>query len=153
MAIVDIQYEIDLFGQPTGMTCWSAATTMLFGSRFSAGPGQAELGPSGGLKSDFSNVSLFAKSYQLTMYAPQSWTPKGLIDLLRSGPVAMLGAVPQLHAVVIGGIKGDDSSSACSALTLTIYDPWPVGVGDIYLVDYERLMTKFPMATMYMLQR
>jgi hypothetical protein len=64
-----------------------------------------------------------------------------------------LGAVPQLHAVVIGGIKGDDSSSACSALTLTIYDPWPVGVGDIYLVDYERLMTKFPMATMYMLQR
>ncbi len=146
----NIQYPVKLFGQPTGMTCWSAATTMLFGSQFSAGPGSAALGATGGLKPDTNNIQSFARSYNLRLNYPQSWTVEGLTHLLQRGPVVLMGAIPSLHAVVIGGIRGDSTSGSAE---LTIYDPWPPNQGRVYTVNYQSFMTQFPMATMYLLQR
>ena len=76
-ATVHVRHNVKLFGQPTGMTCWSAATTMLFGNVSSAGPGKANVGPTGGLKSDLQNIYPFAKGYGLTVYPYQSWTVDG----------------------------------------------------------------------------
>lgn len=146
----DIQYPIRLFGQPTGMTCWSAATTMLFGTVFSAGPGSASLGSAGGLKADVNNIQAFAQSYHLRLHYPQSWTVEGLVELLRRGPVALMGPIPTLHAIVIGGIRGDGTAGKTE---LTIYDPWPPNQGRTYRISYQTLMQQFPMATMYLLQR
>ena len=112
---INIQYPVKLFGQPTDMTCWSAATTMLFGTLFSAGPGSASLSPTGGLKADVNNIQAFAQSYNLRLYYPQSWTVEGLIELLRRGPVALMGPIPSLHAVVIGGIRGDGTAGSTGA--------------------------------------
>ena len=147
---INIQYPVKLFGQPTDMTCWSAATTMLFGTLFSAGPGSASLSPTGGLKADVNNIQAFAQSYNLRLYYPQSWTVEGLIELLRRGPVALMGPIPSLHAVVIGGIRGDGTAGSTE---LTIFDPWPPKRGHTYHVDYQTFMNRFPMATMYLLQR
>lgn len=147
---INIQHPVLLYAQPTGMTCWSAATTMLFGTTFSAGPGSARLGTTGGLNASFTNIHAFANSYGLHLHAPQSWTMAGIIDLLRRGPVAMMGALPSLHAVVIGGVSGDGTPDGT---ILTIYDPWPPNVGRKYQVSYGAMLRQFPMATMYLLHR
>lgn len=150
MPSVSIQHPIKLHAQPTGMTCWSAATTMLFGSTFSAGSGSAAVGKTGGLKADYSNIQTFAREYGLRLFAPQSWSVPGLIDLLRRGPVMMAGSIPAGHVVVIGGIKSDGTPGGTA---LTIYDPSPVGIGSKYEVAYQVMMQKFPFATTYMMQR
>jgi len=149
----NIQHPIKLSPQPTGMTCWSAATTMLFGTTFTAGPGKAELSEDGGLLADSTNIATFAHSYNLRMYYPQTWSVDGLVQLLKRGPVALMGAIPSLHAVVIGGISGDGTPSGTE---LTIYDPWPPNIGGNPLgsrFNYEVLLQRFPLATMYLLQR
>ena len=91
-----------------------------------------------------------ADSYKLRLYWPQSWTVEGLRSLLQRGPVALMGPIPSLHAVVIGGIQSDGTSDGTF---LTIYDPWPPGVGGVHFPAYGPFMRLFPMATMYLLQR
>src|SRR5438876_6647892 len=103
---VNISHRVTLFPQPTNMTCWSAAATMLFGN-MSVGPGRASLAPNGGLSSDFGNIQAFARSHHLQMHAPQSWTVDGLASLLRHGPLWVGGSVPSGHAYVIAAMKGD----------------------------------------------
>jgi len=147
---INVQHPVLLYAQPTDMTCWSAATTMLFGTTFSAGPGTAGLSDTGGLSASLPNIQAFAHSYSLRLHAPQSWTVAGIIELLRRGPVAMMGALPSLHAVVLGGVAGDGTPQGT---LLTIYDPWPPNVGRKYQMSYGTLMRQFPMATMYLLHR
>jgi hypothetical protein len=147
---VSVQHHVVLSPQPTDMSCWSAATSMLFGSVFSAGPGRASLGATGGLRSHFSNVQEFAESWGLRMHAPQSWTAEAFAELVSDGPVVMMGALPNMHAVVIGGVVSDGTAEGT---TLTIYDPWPPGRGSVYSVNYETMMQRFPFSTMYLLQR
>lgn len=142
-----ITHWVVLVPQPTNMSCWSAAATMLFGDR-SVGPGAGTLGPTGGLQPR--TVPAFANSHGLRVYYPQSWSVEGLVKLLRRGPVAMLGNMPTGHAVVIGGISSDGTAQGTD---LTIYDPWPPNVGRVIRVNYEKLMKTFPAATTYMLQR
>jgi Papain-like cysteine protease AvrRpt2 len=97
-----------------------------------------------------SNIQSFALSYNLQLYYPQCWLISGLTDLLKRGPVALMGPIPSLHAIVIGGIEGDGTDGGTQ---LKIYDPWPPNVGRIYNISYKNLMNQFPMATMYLLQK
>ena len=150
MVKTNIQHRITIFGQPTNMTCWSAALTMLFGNRFSAEPGRASTADNGGLNPSFTNVQALALSYHLKLHAPQSWTVQGLIGLLQYGPVIMMGYIPSGHAVVLGGILSDGT---VNGTILTVYDPWPPNVGSRYSVNYLQMMTKFPTATTYLLQQ
>jgi hypothetical protein len=147
--MLNIQHPVALFPQPTGMSCWSAAATMLFGDR-SVGPGGARLGSSGGLEGDFANIQRFAAAHGLVMHAPQSWTVQGLALLLQRRPLWVGGMVPGGHAYVIGGIAGDGSPDRT---ILTIYDPWPPRVGNRRTEPYGRWMRQYPMATLYVLHR
>lgn len=142
-----IRHRVTLFPQPTSMTCWSAAATMLFGDR-SIGPGTASLGSSGGLNSDFDNIEKFAHSHGLTMEAPMSWTVSGLARLMQFGPLWVGGLVPSGHAYVIGALVGDGTPAGTQ---ITIYDPWPPGIGAIRQISYQAWVLRYPMATMYIL--
>lgn len=162
-----IWYDIIPYTQPTNMTCWSAATTMILGSNMSVGPGSAQLSSSGGLKAydefgkpDDKNIMAFAASHELLIHWPQSWTAKGLAKVIVNGPVVMCGNLPYLHAVVIGGISTDDTETGT---TLTVFDPWPAGgfmgdgvtaIGSLqkYHVTMDVLYRHFPKATTYLLQ-
>jgi hypothetical protein len=62
----------------------------------------------------------------------------------------MMGYVPNGHAVVLGGIVSDGT---VNGTTLTVYDPWPPNVGSRYSANYLQMMTKFPIATTYLLQQ
>lgn len=146
---IAISHSVEVFPQPTNMTCWSAAATMLFGN-VCVGPGGAALDPSGGLKADPNNVDTFAAAHGLQLHYPQTWTVSGLADLMHYGPLMAIGALPSLHAIVIGGMNGDGTAGGT---TLTVYDPWPPTVGRIYNVTYDQLLSNFPMATVYLLHR
>ncbi len=146
---INISHNVTLFPQPTNMTCWSAAATMLFGDR-SVGPGTASTGPSGGLQNNYGNVQEFASSHGLTMHAPQSWTVEGLKELLQRGPLMVCGRVPSGHAFVVAGMEGDGTPGGTR---LKIYDPWPPNVGNVVEVPYGNLMQQFPEATEYILHR
>ncbi len=147
--IIDISHRIQLYGQPTNMTCWSAAATMLLGTNMSVGPGNAVVGPAGGLNPSFTNVKKFADSLGLHFHAPQSWTVRGIAELLRRGPLWVAGWVPSGHAVVYGGIHGDGSPEGT---LIVIYDPWPPGIGAIRGEIYGDWVRQHPTATTYILQ-
>src|SRR5712691_6240614 len=102
----DINQPVMPFAQPTNMSCWSAAATMLMGN-MCVGPGRAALGTTGGLKVDPNNVKTFANGLGLSVEYPQTWMVKGLAALLRRSPLWVAGAQPSLHAVVIGAMWGD----------------------------------------------
>jgi hypothetical protein len=146
---INIWHPVNLFPQPTGMTCWSAAATMLIGNQ-SVGPGGARIATNGGLMSDFGNIRRFAYAYGLQMEPPQSWTVDGLAALLRRSPLWVAGQVPTGHAYVIAAMTGDGTPNGT---TLTIYDPWPPNIGQIRQVPYGQWVSLFPMSTMYILHR
>jgi hypothetical protein len=147
---VDIRHPVTLFPQPTDMTCWSAAATMLFGNQ-TIGPGDASLSDEGGLLADYENVKKFADSHGLEMHAPQSWSVDGLADLLKSqGPLWVAGNVPSGHAFVIAGMEGDGTPEGTR---LIIYDPWPPNKGAVRSEVYADWMQKYPEATTYILHR
>jgi hypothetical protein len=149
--IIRIDHQVQLYSQPTDVSCWSAATTMLFGNRSSIGPGGARISRRGGLRDNYQNIAAFARAHRLTVHAPQSWHVHRLIELLRNGPVVMMGYRPTGHAVVIGGLESDGTPERTY---LKIFDPWPVGTGLIRTrMPYHVMMRKYPMTTRYMLQR
>ena len=149
--IIRIDHQVQLHAQPSGMSCWSAATTMLFGNRMSIGAAGARTSRRGGLKDSYQNIGAFARAHNLTVHAPQTWSTHRLIELLRNGPVVMMGYRPNGHAVVIGGLESDGTPERTY---LKIYDPWPVGTGTIRSrMPYDVMMRKYPRTTKYMLQR
>jgi hypothetical protein len=156
---VDINHPVTLFPQPTTMTCWSAAATMLFGN-MSVGPGGAVITPTGGLASAHANVEAFARAFGLTIHAPMSWTVQGFASLLRPGPLWVGGvqplgsptAIQSGHVVVVGSMWGNGNSDGKGTMLL-VYDPWPPGVGSTYGVFYNDRITGSPLGTMYILHR
>jgi hypothetical protein len=147
---VDISHRVRLYGQRTNMTCWSAAATMLLGTNMSVGPGQASLGPKGGLKPSISNVKTFADGYGLRLHGPQSLTARGIATLLRRGPIWVAGWVPSGHAVVYAAVHGDGTAQGT---LIVIYDPWPPGRGEIRGEIYGDWVRRHPTATTYILQK
>jgi len=154
---IDINHRVTLFPQPTNMSCWSAAATMLFGN-MSVGPGRAAVGGSGGLASDHRNLSVFARDLGLTMHAPMTWTVQGFAALLVRGPLWVGGvqplgspkAVQSGHVVVVGSIWG---TGEADGTMLQIYDPWPVAIGSVYASFYGERIADAPLWTTYILHR
>lgn len=146
---LNIRHNVTLFPQPTNMTCWSAAATMLFGDR-SVGAGDATLSPSGGLQPSYANIQRFARSHGLRMLPVMSWTVDGLANELRAGPLWVAGWRPTGHAYVVHAMTGDGSMNGT---TIHIADPWPPNKGSRYTKAYGPWVQQFPTGMMYMLQR
>lgn len=154
---IDIDHRVTRFPQPTNMTCWSAAATMLFGN-MSVGSGGAVVTPAGGLGSAQANVEAFARAFGLTVHAPMTWTVQGLAGLLRRGPLWVGGvqplgsptAIQSGHVVVVGSMWGNGSAEGTMLL---IYDPWPRGVGSTYGAFYGDRVAGSPLMTTYILHR
>jgi hypothetical protein len=155
---IDISHHVTLFPQPTNMTCWSAAATMLFQSNMSVGAGNAAVAASGGLASDHWNIAVFARDLGLTMHAPMTWTVHGFAGLLARGPLWVGGvqplgsptAVQSGHVVVVGSMWG---TGEADGTMLEIYDPWPRAVGSIYGAFYGDRIAGAPLWTTYILHR
>lgn len=152
---IDVAHPVRLFPQPTNMTCWSAAATMILGN-MSVGPGGANLSSSGGLLPGPDNIREFGRGLGWTMHYPQTWTVAGLAGLLRRKPVWAVGggASPGggwLHAIVLSAIWSDGAEDA-SGTMLRIHDPWPPNIGSVYGRFYRGTVDGFDFISLYVLQ-
>jgi hypothetical protein len=152
---IDITHSVRLFPQPTNMTCWSAAATMIIGN-MSVGPGAASLSASGGLLPSPENVRVFAQGLGWRMYYPQTWTVGGLAGLLRQRPVWAVGGGTSptgnwLHAIVLSALWSDGAGDG-SGTMIRIHDPWPPNVGSIYGRFYRGTVDGFDFISLYILQ-
>jgi hypothetical protein len=148
---IDVTHPVRLFGQPTNMTCWSAAATMIVGN-MSVGPGGAALSPGGGLLPGHDNIRQFAQSLGWRMHYPQTWTVAGLAGLLRNKPVwAVGGGANWLHAIVLSALWSDGAEDA-SGTMIRIHDPLPVNIGSVYGRFYRGTVDGFDFISLYVLQ-
>ena len=137
----NINYPVRHIQQTSPMTCWSAAVSMILGSNMTAGAGNAQLNPQGGLSATSANVNELARAHGLTVAPPASWTLDQIARYLSRGPFVMLGIMPRRHAIVISGLVGDGTYTGT---ILTIHDPQlPAGRNPLRL-SYQDLMTGAP---------
>jgi hypothetical protein len=132
---VEYEHRVQLFGQPTNMTCWSAAATMITGNIVSIGPGSAKTGGSGGLQPDLENIETFLGGLNWKLLNNMSAPPTShFVAGLSRGPlwIAFEGGTFK-HAVVASAIWSD---SADDRTVMRIHDPWPPGAGTIYGSTY-----------------
>lgn len=149
--ITDVTHPVQLFPQPTAMTCWSAAATMIVGN-MSVGPGSAALAANGGMVPSAANIERFARGMGWRMYYPQTWTVAGLAGLVRNKPVwAVGGGANWLHAIVLSAMWSDGAADA-SGTMIRIHDPWPPNVGSVYGRFYRGTVDGFDFISMYILQ-
>ncbi len=146
---LEIEHPVRSMGQPTGMTCWSAAMTMMRGTNMSIGPGGARLAADGGLQTTRENIGTFARQNALRIVSEMQSIPvPQFIELLRRGPLMAIGAgAGWAHASVISGIYSDGNPDA-SGTMIRIHDPWPPGSpGRVYGVFYSGGRQVVPGAT------
>jgi hypothetical protein len=130
-------HRVVLYGQPTGMTCWSAAATMMSGTNQSIGAGTSTMFAGGGLEPSLANIEVFARGMgwrSLTnMSAPP---PMQLIAGLARGPIwVVFQGTNFAHAVVFSAVFSDGDQSG-NGTVFTVYDPWPANVGTVYSTTY-----------------
>ncbi len=134
-AAIEQEHRVTLFGQPTNMTCWSAAATMVVGN-MSIDHGPARVGQGGGLEPPLENIETFVRSLGWSVLNNQSAPPaQVLIQGMTRSPlwVAFEGGTFK-HAVVVSGIWSDRTNEGT---VLRIHDPWPPNRGTLYSTSYE----------------
>jgi hypothetical protein len=158
-----ILHSVDLVGQPTPTNCWQASASMLL--RRSITVPRFMLAPNGALLNDSelndARISTqFCRAFGFRLYSGQSWSPDGLANVLRRGPVMCNvlwnsqeytdGSGSNSHWVVFAGIRGD---GAAERTTIRVYNPLPVSRGCISSANYANMMRRLPAATYQLFQR
>lgn len=169
-----VQHVRPYIPQPTDTTCWAASTAMLKRSSVAAviaATPPALVAPDGGLR-NASNLSdwrpyteQYARAHSLRFHAPQSWTPQGFANLVRTAPVmvdtlwSVSGYVTRIptgyqgspgHMTVVVGVRGDNEATG-RGTTLMVYDPWDPQAGR-RRVSYHRWMTEVSTRTYRLFQ-
>lgn len=134
--IAEIHHRVTPFGQPSDMSCWSAAATIIFGDR-SVGPGRASLTNTGGLGAGIDNVETFISGLGWRLVNNMTAPPVSmLVSAMHRGPawVAFQG-VNFGHAVVFNGVLSDGAPDGTGTV-FRVTDPWPPRVGTSYGTTY-----------------
>ena len=150
---MEVNRVVNLSSQPTNNTCYAAAATMVLGPQASMSfdPGVAPAG----VQPDDHWARSFADVFSWHLEYGMSPMPGALAGYLGTGPFWFAGNLPfpggnSYHAVVVAAMWG---AGVSDQTMLLIYDPWPVGRGEVYgviLADYAR---SFPFAFRYILHR
>lgn len=153
----DIQYDVQLVPQQTGMSCWAAGMAMLVGWRDRVSINPAEIARGVGYWAAYQN-GLNASDVNAFLYwglayeQPMTYTVRGFADLLaQHGPLWVATLEGQgrgnPHVRVVTAIRGDGTPDGT---VLTIYDPWQRGMrtfrtpnpGSIYNETYTEFVRK-----------
>lgn len=125
-------------GQPTDMSCWSAAATIILGNQ-SVGPGFAQLFKDGSLKPTIENLQKYADGLGWSML---NMTPTVAVlrDIVRRRPVWIAARHSTGgHVVVLSGVYGDANGEA-DRTCFRVHDPWPPNVGSVYCTFSNPIM-------------
>ena len=130
-------HAVNLLGQPSNMSCWSAAASMILGN-MSVGSGAAHASDDGGLTPDLDNVEVFLRGLNWRVLNNQSRPGlSSLLAPLRQGPLWVVFEGGSFkHAVVFSGFYTDVAGDE-SATVFRIHDPWPPGRGTVYGSTYH----------------
>ncbi len=141
----DIRYDVELVPQLTGMSCWAAGAAMLVGwrdgvcinpSEIARGVGYWEAYQNGLDANDTTMLSYWGLEYE----APQSYTVRGLVDLLAAyGPLWVATHEGGPHIRVITSIRGDGTPNGT---ILTIHDPWQRGMRNFRMPNNGSVYTE-----------
>ncbi len=151
----DIQYEVELVPQQTGISCWAAGAAMVVGwrDRVSIDPSEIANGigywqqynhPNGGLSPD--DTTMFSY-WGLVKEYPACYTVQGFRNLLQHGPLWVASEEPGPHIRVVSGISGDGTPDGT---LVHINDPWEKGMtafvstnrGSTYTETYTEFMRR-----------
>lgn len=149
-------------GQADPFTCWKAATSMLLGKMSVGGfqTGSADIEDlnggtdNGGLGNSQVNMAQFASVNNLLfLHQPQA-SPQAICGFLKLFGRMMLNVKPVgskmsttakasngSHLVVLFGARGDMTAEGT---TLALYNPEPVGVGELVCGSYAKLTQENP---------
>lgn len=135
--IIEHSHTVRFAAQPTGMTCWSAAGTMMSGGNMSVGPGSSSMFANGGLDPSLANIEIFARGMGWRMLTNMSAPPPSqLIAGLVRGPIwVVFQGANFAHAVVFNEVFSDGNDSG-DGTVFTVQDPWPPNVGTVYPSTY-----------------
>lgn len=121
--------DIQQIAQPTNVTCWATAASMVLGWRDRMSLTVEGIAERAGLTTatglDAAQVGQFATDMGLTAEPPQSYTVEAFRQLLATkGPLWVGAAVSGLHAIVVTGLYSDGNETY-----VRITDPWDRDVG------------------------
>lgn len=136
-----IDYPITFIEQHTSSECWRAALSMLMDGR-EVGSGGALLTADGGLVMTPANMRVLADAYDLDLIFGQTLEHAALEEILAHGPIMVSGNMPTGHSFVIAGIRGPE---------VHMYDP--SDERGPFWGSLASVLTAFPLATAYILQR
>ena len=130
---ISIDHNVNLVPQPTRVSCWAAALTMVVSYRDSASYSPATIASQAGMNLNagygWPRIRRAVSTWGLSQTAPMSAYPSYWADLLRTyGPLWIVKVGAPYHAVVLGGMHGTGSPDATE---VTIYNPWRPNVGAI----------------------
>lgn len=155
---MQIQYNVPLVAQTSGMSCWAAGIAMILGwwhqasydqEMLAQNPGGRNYG--GAYRNGLDpNDSYILERYGLVVEYPACYTPEAVYNMLVSyGPLWLASAVPGPHVRVITGISVNRTNPDASIVTIN--DPWqrgmaafrPTNTGSSYTTRWDVLMTQY----------
>jgi hypothetical protein len=139
---LDIETDVVLIPQPTDVTCWAASLAMVVSARDQSSTDPARIAAVAGMDVNtgygWDAIRRAVQAWDLVEEGPQSAMPDEVARWLEAwGPIWVVEIGAPYHAVVLSGIHGDGTPEGTY---VTVYNPWPPGVGAIetkWFTDFE----------------
>ena len=139
---LDFETDVTLIPQPTDVTCWAASLAMVVSARDQASTDPEAIASRAGMNVTtgygWNDIQRAVRAWNLVEEGGQSAMPDELERWLEEwGPIWVVEIGAPYHAVVLAGIHGDGTPEGTS---VTVYNPWPPGVGAIEtksFLDFE----------------
>ncbi|GAA3393297.1 papain-like cysteine protease family protein [Cryptosporangium minutisporangium] len=130
---IDVITDVVLIPQPTDVSCWAAALAMVVSARDRASRSAEAVALQAGMDVStgygWSQIRAAVNAWNLVEEGPRSAEPAEWARMLEAwGPIWIVEIGAPYHAVVLGGIRGDGTAEGTR---VTLYNPWPPGVGVI----------------------
>lgn len=143
-SLVPIRHHVPLVPQSSEMSCWAAAGAMIVGWRERIALDDDELARIAGQLQAYRDgllprdVDTMAAHWSLTSTELHTCSVAQVHQLLQThGPLWLGEADPDLHVVVVCGMRGDGTPDGTD---VEIADPWPIDRGERYSLSFRELM-------------
>jgi hypothetical protein len=145
MTDLAVNYSVPLVPQPTAVSCWAAALTMVVSNRDSASYAPESIAEAAKMDLNtgygWSDISNAVSAWNLSTEGPVSALPSYWAGLLASsGPLWIVEVGAPYHAVVVVGINGDGTPEGT---TVTVNNPWPPNSGAVETKSFTAFDTEF----------
>lgn len=142
---ISIEHSVDLIPQPTRVSCWAAALTMVIDFRDKMSYPVNHVTSTAGMNLTtgygWSQIQNAVSTWGLQELAPMSAYPDWWADYLAAhGPLWIVEVGAPYHAVVLGGMHGDGTPGATE---MHVYNPWPPNSGAVEYKTFEDFDREF----------